>query len=134
MKQKPTPISIDVDSPTELEALLKEYALAEAMLDQAKEAFAPLRKQVLALVKPEPSCLFAADAGDWQVTIEFPDKVVWDDDQLAAYYGGDLPVYVKRKLAINETDWARLGQQERDALTKARDVVAGTPKITVEKV
>jgi hypothetical protein len=134
MKQKPTPISIDVDSPTELVALLKEYALAEAMLDQAKEAFAPLRKQVLALVKPEPSHLFAAEAGDWQVSIEFPDKVVWNDDQLAAYYGGDLPVYVKRKLAISETDWARIAQDEREALAKAREIVAGTPKITVEKI
>ena len=134
MTGKPTPTEIEIDDAEAFGTLLKEFALAEAQLEQAKEMYAPLRKALLHAFRTDAAGTLVGAAGGWQATVAYPEKVTWDDDEIAAHYGSDLPIYVKRKLSITETDYSRLPQEERDAMSRARVVGVGTPKITVEKV
>lgn len=119
----------DIEAPDGAEALMKEYALAEAQLQQAKDAMKPLRAKLLAMFPADTIGEFVMKAGKWTLEVGFPEKVVWDSDELIAYFGADLPPFVKKNLSINETEFARLSEEQRAALNGARDLKAGTPKI-----
>lgn len=118
----------EIEAPAGAEALMQEYALAEAQLQQAKDAMKPLRERLLAMFPAEIGA-WEIKAGKWVLEVSIPERVKWDADELTAYFGTPLPPYVKRTLAITETDFGRLSSEERQALHGARDVVLGTPKI-----
>lgn len=121
---------VSIDAPEGAEDLFKEYALAEAAYVQAKEALKPLRDKLLALFPHEVGD-FVMTAGKWELEVSYPEKWSWNSDELAAYYGADLPVHVKRTLAINSSDFKRLPQAERDAIIGAREIKPGTPKLSL---
>lgn len=113
--------------------LFEEFALAEAKLQQAKDAMKPIKQRLLGLFPSDPGEYEMVD-GRWKCTVKVPDRVKWNSDDLAAYYGTSLPPYVKRALSMTETDYKRLPAHERDELAKAREIVAGTPVIDLEVV
>lgn len=125
---------IVLPAPAGAEGLLMEYALAEAQLQQAKDAMKPLRERVIAMLpKGEPGDYFM-QAGKWGLTASIPETVKWDADELIAYYGAGLPVFVKRTLSIPEADYKRLPLEEREGIAKARSFGTGSVKLDVEIV
>lgn len=120
--------SQQITAPDGAEDLMSEYALAEAKLQQAKDAMTPLRKKVVAMF-PADSGDYTMKAGKWAVEVSVPVKVKWDADELTAHYGAALPAHVKRSLSISEADFKRLPSEEREALSKAREFSSGSAKI-----
>lgn len=117
-----------VEAPAGAEQVMQEYALVEAQLQQAKDAMKPIRAKLLAMF-PSDAGEYEMTAGKWVLSVDLPDKVVWDADELAAHYGASVPPYVKRSFSITETDFKRLPTEERDALNKARELKVGSARI-----
>lgn len=121
-----------IDAPEGTDKLLEEYALAEAEYTQARDKLRDIKKRVVALFPHDTIGKYQIEAGKWQATLTVPEKVKWNGEELIAYYGADLPVFVDRKLSISETNWSRLPTDERMKLVSARDISAGTPALEVE--
>jgi hypothetical protein len=117
-----------VEAPAAADKLMQDYALAEAKLQQAKDEMKPIRAALLAMF-PSDAGEYEMKAGKWVLSVDIPDKVVWNADELAAHYGASVPPYVKRNFYITETDFKRLPTEEREQLAGARDFKTGTPRI-----
>lgn len=118
-----------IEAPDDAEALFKEYALAEAALQQAKDAMAPLRKRVVGLFPSDTPGDFEIVAGKWSMKASVPESVKWDADELTAFYGATLPAHVKRSLSIPEADFRRLPSEDRAQLASAREIGVGSVKL-----
>lgn len=127
-------IRVDVSDTADAAALFQEFAHSEARLEEAKAIHEPLKKRLIDLVNSKQVGSYEAEAGGWVARVTRPTKVTWDTDSLAAYFGADLPVYVKRTLGIGEQEWRRLSVGEREAIVRYRTEGAGSPKIEVERV
>lgn len=123
-----------VDAPDGADDLFKEYALALTKVEDAKAELAPLRKKLLALFPKDRVGDFEMQAGNWVTTVSYPERKKWNSDEIAAFFGADLPIFVKRVLSISDEDFGRLPTDQRAALNGAVSYGIGTPKISVEVV
>jgi hypothetical protein len=105
-------------------SLNEAYLRAKAERDEAKD-------KLLSLFKKEEGEQEIV-SGPWVAQVTYPPKMKWDSNELAAYYGTDAPMHVKRALSIDMHDYKRLPAQERDMLAKCFTWALGTPKISVE--
>jgi hypothetical protein len=116
------------------EGLMKEFALAETKAEQAKAELAGVKKKLLALFPVDVAGDYEMVCGKWVTNVSVPTRVKWDGNEIAAYYGSDLPAHVERKLSIKDEAFNRLPTHEQTALRKAREEDAGTPRLKVEVV
>ena len=113
-------------------AAIRDYVVAEAKMDQFKAEYNATRQTLLALV-PKEIGEHKVTAGDFTLTIKYPDKYKWDAAQLDALYGGDKPAHVKLSYSVDVRQLKRLPQPTQDELKQCYEVVPGTPEIDVVK-
>lgn len=114
-----------------VKAVLEDFILNEAKYTQAKEAYNASRKALLALV-PQEVGQFEVKHDKIKATIKFPEKAVWDAEQLEALYGADKPLYVKASYSIDMRTLRRLPLSEQEKLNQCHEIKPGSPTIEVE--
>lgn len=121
-----------IEAPEGAEGLMQEYAMAEAKYEQARDEMRAVKEALLAQFPANEIGRFEMAAGKWTTTVKVPGRVEWDSEELAAYYGADMPPHLSRKLSINEAHWKSLPIDERAALNGARELKCGSASIDVE--
>ena len=109
---------------------IRDYVITEAAHQQTKEAYTAARKALLALV-PKEIGENTLKVGDFTLTVKYPEKNVWDAEQLDALYGSDKPAHVKLSYSIDMSVLKRLPLPEQMTLQQCYEVKAGTPVIDI---
>jgi hypothetical protein len=112
--------------------VIRDFVIAEAQHQQAKEKYNECRKTLLKLL-PDEIGEHKLEVGDFTLTVKYPEKVVWDGLQLDALYGTDKPAHVKLSYSIDLRQLKRLPLQEQEQLKQCYDLKAGTPAIDIVK-
>lgn len=113
-------------------AALRDYVIAEAAHEQAKAAYNAARKTLLNLL-PKEIGEHSMKIDGYTLSVKYPEKIVWDAEQLDALYGGDKPPHVKTSYAIDLRVLRSLPQSEQEQLSKCHEVKPGTPAIDIVK-
>lgn len=117
----------------EIVAALKDFVIAEAAHDQYKATYNAAREAVLNLL-PKEIGENSISAGGFTLTIKYPEKNVWDAEELDAMYGSDKPSHVKLSYSIDMRMLRRLPLEEQAKLKSCYEVKAGSPSIDIVKV
>ncbi len=121
------------DSNDPVYVAIRDFVIAEAQHTQFKDAYNAARKTLLNLV-PKEIGEHTVEAEGFTLTIKYPEKIVWDAEQLDALYGSDKPAHVKLSYSIDLRNLRRLSPSEQESLSKCHEVKAGTPEIDIVKV
>ena len=113
-------------------AALRDFVITEAVHQQAKEAYAAARKTLLNLV-PKEIGEHKVKAGEFTLTVKYPEKIKWDAPSLDALYGTDKPAHVKLSYTIDLNVMRRLPLAEQETLKDCYELVVGTPDIDIVK-
>jgi hypothetical protein len=119
------------DPSAQAEAVVSEYVRCEEVRSRADAEYKAARKSLLDLF-PKEAGEHELIAGPWRAEVNYPGTMKWDSDELAAYYGTDIPLHVKRSLSIDVRDYNRLPGEEKQMLAKCFVPALGSPKISVE--
>ncbi len=111
---------------------IRDFVIAEAQYQQAKEKYSACREVVLNLL-PKEIGEFEKSIEDFTLKVTYPEKVVWDTEQLDALYGSDKPPHVKMTYSIDKRVVKRLPTSEREELEKCYSVKPGSPTIDIAK-
>lgn len=112
---------------------IRDFVIAEAAHQQAKDAYTAARKTLLNLL-PKEIGEHKLEVDDYQLTVKYPEKTVWDAEQLDALYGSDKPAHIKLSYSIDQRALHRLPLDEQEQLSKCREIKPGTPEIDIVKV
>jgi hypothetical protein len=112
--------------------VIRDFVIAEAAHQQAKDTYNATRKALLKLL-PNDIGEHKKVVDGFELTIKYPEKVVWDAAELDAIYGTDKPAHVKLSYSIDLRDLRRLPLEEQDKLKACYEVKAGTPAIDIVK-
>lgn len=113
--------------------VIRDYVINEAKYTQAKDAYNSARKALLALV-PKEIGEHTKSIGEFDLKVKYPEKDVWDAEELDALYGSDKPSHVKLSYSIDKRAIKRLPKDEQDKLARCVEVKPGTPEIDIVKV
>jgi hypothetical protein len=111
---------------------IRDFVITEAAHQQAKDAYTAARKTLLNLL-PKDIGEHTMNAGGFTLSVKYPEKTVWDAEQLDALYGSDKPAHVKLSYSIDVRDLRRLPLPEQEQLKGCYEFKAGTPVIDVVK-
>jgi len=114
-------------------AALRDFVVNEAIYQQAKAAYNSSRTAVLALL-PKEIGEHKKTIGEFELTVKYPEKDVWDAEQLDALYGSDKPSHVKLSYSIDKRALSRLPVAEQEKLKQCYETKPGTPDIDILKV
>lgn len=114
-------------------AIIRDFVVTEAAHQQTKDAYMAARKTLLNLL-PKEIGEHKLVADGFELTIKYPEKNVWDAEQLDALYGSDKPAHVKLSYSIDMNVLKRLPLPEQQTLAQCYSVKAGTPDIDIVKV
>jgi hypothetical protein len=111
---------------------IRDFVITEAAHQQTKEAYTAARKTLLNLL-PKQIGEHTLAAGGFTLSINYPEKNVWDAEQLNALYGSDKPAHVKLAYSIDMNVLKRLPLPQQQELAQCYEVKAGTPVIDIVK-
>lgn len=114
------------------ETVLRDYAIAEAKYQEVKAQYNEARKALLNLL-PKEIGEHSLQIGEFTLTVKYPEKFVWDAEELDALYGSDKPPHIKASYSIDLRALRRLPLQEQESLSKCYEAKAGTPTIDIVK-
>jgi hypothetical protein len=109
---------------------VRDYVIAEAQHEQAKQKYMETRQALLSMFEKTVGKQ-QENIGGFTVTVEYPERLKWDTEELAALYGADLPAHVKRSLSVDLRVLRRLPQSEQEDLAKCYEHALGTPTIDI---
>jgi len=119
--------------PSDIDETGQNYEDAMRRNEEAKEGDSTARKALLALV-PKAQGEHVLIGQNTETVIEYPPKVQWDADEIAAVYGDTIPGHVKRNYSIDQRVYRSLPDSERDALRTAFTTKPGTPTILIKVI
>jgi hypothetical protein len=112
--------------------VIRDFVIAEAKHQQAKEEYNDCRKVLLKLL-PDDIGEHTLAVGDFTLSIKYPEKIVWDAEQLDALYGSDKPAHVNLTYSIDLRQLRRLPLNEQESLKQCYEIKAGSPAIDIAK-
>lgn len=110
--------------------VVEDFALSEARYSQAKEEYKAAREALLGLFDKQIGEQ-EKSIGKWGVKVEYPEKLKWNSDELAALYGSDLPAHVKQSLSVDIRTLRKLPESQQQELAGCYEQAIGTPSIDV---
>jgi len=113
-------------------AAIRDYVIAEAQHTQFKDTYNAARTTLLNLL-PKEVGEHTISAEGFTLTVKYPEKNVWDVEQLDAMYGSDKPAHVRMSYSIDMRLLKRLPLTEQEALKQCYEVKPGTPAIDIVK-